>query len=113
MFFRCPKDPLYGLFSPGVDLPIPTGMADILHCLHVSFPYMPGDCLDMTLAVGASLKARTMGTVGPTTLILPIPRPVCCPVCQDVLLRADITVVVLIIYILILLKKLSFVIGLL
>ena len=108
MFFRCPKDPLYGLLSPGVDILVPTGMTDILHYLHMSFPYMPSDCLDMALAVGASLKARTVGTVGPTTLILPIPSPVCCPVCQDVVLRTDITVVVLIIYILILLKKTIF-----
>ena len=41
---------------------------------------MPGDRLDMALAVGASLKARTVGAVDPTTLILPIPRPVYCPV---------------------------------
>ena len=76
LFFRSPEDPLYGLLPPGIDIPVPTGMADIFHCLHTSFPYMPGDCLDMALAVGASLKARTVGAVGPTTLILPIPRPV-------------------------------------
>ncbi len=105
LLFRSPEDPLDGLLPPGIDLPIPAGMADVLHHFHILFPYMSGDCLDMALAVGASPKARAVGTVGPTTLILPIPRPVCCPVCQDMILRADVTVVVLVIYILILLKK--------
>ena len=113
LFFRSPKDPLDGLLPPGVDFLVPAGMADVLHHLHMSFPYVPGDRLDMVLAVGASPTARTVGAALPTALILPISLPVCCAVCQDLSLWADITVVVLIIYILILLKKLSFVIGLL
>lgn len=35
-----------------MDLLVPTGMADVLHPLHMSFPYMPGDRFDMALAVG-------------------------------------------------------------
>ena len=66
---------------------------------------MPGDRLDMALAVGASPETRAVGAVGPAALILPISLPVCCAVCQDLSLWADITVVVLIIYVLILLKK--------
>ena len=91
--------------EPGIDLLVPAGMADVLHRLHILFPHMPGDRLDMALAVGASPEARAAGAVGPAALILPVSLPICCAVCQDLSLWADITVVVLIIYVLILLKK--------
>ena len=52
LFFRSPEDPLDGLLPPGIDLPVPAGMADVLHHLHMLFPHMPGDRLDMALAVG-------------------------------------------------------------
>ena len=94
LFFRGPEDPLDGLLPPGMDLLIPAGMADVLHHLHMLFPHMPGDRLDMVLAVGTSPEARA---VGPATLILPISLPVCCAVCQDLALWADMTVVVSII----------------
>ena len=32
-FFRSPEDPLYGLLPLGIDILVPTGMADVLHCL--------------------------------------------------------------------------------
>ena len=105
LFFCSPEDSLYALFPPGVDPFAPSGMTDVFYRLYILFPYMPGDCLDMALAVGASFKARTIGSMLPTTLIFPVPIFVCCPVCQDVVFRADITVVILIVYILMLLKK--------
>ena len=72
---------------------------------------MPGDRLDMALAVGTSPEARAVGAVVCTTLILPIPLPVRRPVCQDVIFWTDIAVVVLVICILMFLKKPFFDIG--
>lgn len=75
-------------------------MPDILTCFHVFFPYMSRNNFYMVPTFCTLRKILALFTNVPTAFVFTISVPVCCTVMQKVISRTNISIIILIVYIL-------------
>ena len=101
VFFGAAEDSLNRFFPLVVQVIHPKCVKYILSFFHVGLPYVPGNHFHMVLALGTLAEVRTGFAVLAVTLVFPVSLTVCCGVFQDLACRADVTVIVFVVNVLI------------
>ena len=83
----------------------------ILDSIKIIFPHMMGYDLRAVLTFGALLTVRTAGTNVRITFVFSVPVSVRCAVFQDLIIRANIAIIIFIIYIFVFSEKFIFGLG--